>query len=179
MQVSLPKNVTEAQTAAVDLITATGHAVLNGVAEIAPLSVETARNVFNEAATLATTLPAVKTPQDLVTLNTNYLEALRDSATSYSRSVYEVASETQAKLNSLFEAHVSELQKGVHKAIEEAASHAPAGANGVVDFLKSFTTASVNSFQEASNTLRKATETAVANATAAPAAAARKGKTAV
>jgi len=84
MQATLPKAFTDAQAAYLEIFTATGKAILDSASQLTPLSIETVRGTLNDAATLATTLPGAKTPQDVVTLNSNFADALRDTATAYS-----------------------------------------------------------------------------------------------
>ena len=136
MQATLPKSFTDAQAAYLELFTAAGKAVLDSATQLTPLGIETVRGTLNEAATLATTLPAAKTPQDVVTLNSNFVDALRDSATAYTRSVYEIAAETQSTLTRLVEGHVAKVQETVQEAISQATAGAPTGAVNVADFFK-------------------------------------------
>lgn len=179
MQASLPQAFTRAQAAQIELLTALGHTLLNGASQLAPLAIDVARGTLTEAALFASSLPGAKTPQDLVTAQGNFADALRDSATRYSRTAYEISSDTQTKLGKLVDTHVAELQQTVTEAIEQVGSAAPSGANGLVDMLKSIATASASSYQEAAKTLRQAAEATVATATAATASAApsaRKGR---
>lgn len=179
MDTKIPKAVSRAQAASLELFTNAGNAVLNGASQIAPLGLDAVRGALNEAATLAHTLQHAKTPQDLVNLQSNFAETVRENATTFGRSVYEIASETQAKLQALVDAHVSELQSHVSEAIEQAGSVMPANANGVTDFFKSIATANVKSYQDAAEALRKTAEATVSKTVAAvapAAAAARKTK---
>ncbi len=178
MQATLPKAFTDSQAAYLELFTATGKAVLDSASQITPLSIETVRGALNEVATLATTLPGAKTPQDVVTLNSNFADALRDSTTAYTRSVYEIAAETQGTLTRLVESHVASFQESIQSAISQATAGAPSSATGVADFFKQFAAAGASSYEQATKALRQAAETAVSRSVPTPAAA-RKGKQAV
>jgi len=170
MQATLPKAFTDAQAAYLEIFTATGKAILDSASQLTPLSIETVRGTLNDAATLATTLPGAKTPQDVVTLNSNFADALRDTATAYSRSVYEIAAETQSTLTSLVEAHVAKVQETVQEAISQATAGAPSGATTVTDFFKQFAAAGASSYEQATKALRQAAETAVSRSVPTPAA---------
>jgi phasin family protein len=177
MQTNVPKAFTRAQTASLELFTNAGNTVLNSAGKIAPLGLEAIRSALNEAATLANTVQHAKTPQDLVNLQSNFAESVRDNATTFGRTVYEIATETQTKLQSLFDAHVSEFQATVNEAIEQTSSMFPSSAGGMADFFKSIAVANAKTYQDATETLRKTAEATVSKTVDAVApAAARKGK---
>jgi hypothetical protein len=60
-----------------------------------------------------------------------------EKAVAYSRSLYEIASQTQDEFGKIFEAQFAEVNKNVANVLDKAAKNAPAGSDVAVAAVKS------------------------------------------
>ncbi|HNO89426.1 MAG TPA: phasin family protein, partial [Rhodocyclaceae bacterium] len=71
---------------------------------LAALNLNTARAVLEDSVANAKSLLSAKDVQELVNLQAALLQPVVEKAVAYSRSVYEIASQTQEEVSKLFEA---------------------------------------------------------------------------
>jgi phasin family protein len=93
------------------------------------LQLEAARTSFEENSKTAQALTETKDPQQLMSLRTKLAEQSVEKMLSYSKSVYEVASATQAEVSRLMEQAMTSNSKEVMEAIEKVMKAAPGGAS--------------------------------------------------
>jgi len=106
-----------------------------------------------------------------MSLRTHLAEASVANAMNYSRTVYEVAAQTQAELTAMLEERLESLNKGVAGAMSKAGGGtAPAGADFAVAAMKSMmaaTAAAVDSMTKAGKQMAGMAEAGVKAATQA------------
>ena len=98
------------------------------------------------------TISEAKDPQQFFDVRTQLAEGGVERVTSYSRTMYDVASHAQAELSQLFEGRLSEFSQNVATGIDKVVKSAPPGAEVGIAAIKSAvaaTTAAVDGFTKA------------------------------
>lgn len=101
------------------------------------LQLSTTKSALDEAAKNMLALATVKDAQDLNALRSKLAEASLEQAMGYSKTVYDLATSTQAKYSSLVEEGVADLQTSLSDGLEKVAKTAPAGSDIAVAAMKS------------------------------------------
>ena len=100
--------------------------------------------------------------QDLLALRAKYAETGVETATAYTRSLYEISSQAQAQFTALAEEVWSTYTKDTAAWVEKASKSAPAGSESAVNAFKSTFAASTAAFDQ----FQKATKQVVSLADA-------------
>ncbi|CAG1001076.1 hypothetical protein BURK1_02862 [Burkholderiales bacterium] len=148
--------------------------------KLAALSIEAAEKLFRlnlNAAKIALqqgvegaqAAAAVKDVQDLIALRTKYAESGVQTALSYSRTLYDLASEAQAEYSSAAEEAWANYTKGVASFVDKASKSAPAGSDAAVNAFKSTFAASTAAFDQFQKATRQVVNLADASVRAAAA----------
>lgn len=135
--------------------------------KLAQLNISAARAAVAQAVESAKAAAAVKDVQELLALRAKFAEAGVQSATGYSRNLYELSSEAQAGLSALAEESWASYTKGVASWVENASKAAPAGSDAAVNALKSTFAASTAAFDQFQKATRQVVDLADANIRAA------------
>lgn len=149
------------------------------------LQLDAAKASIEKNAQNAKALAEAKDLQEMMSLRAALAETSVETALSYSRSVYEVASQTQSELTRLMEESMSNYNRDVVDAVEQATRSTP-GSEMAMSALKSTvaaTTAAVDSMTKAAKqvadvadaNLKAATEAATGVAKGAASTAKKKG----
>jgi phasin family protein len=118
---------------------------------------------------------SVKDVQELLALRSKLAEVGVQSATGYSRTLYELSSEAQAGFSALAEETWKAYTKGVASWVEKASQAAPAGSDVAVNALKSTFAASTAAFDQFQKATRQVVDLADASVRAATDSAAKAG----
>lgn len=132
-----PEQFTELNKTALEAVLNLAKISFDTTERLIGLNLEASKEGFADFTKSAKALVEVKDPQSLLELRSKLTEAGVEKAMDYSRNVYEVVTQTQGKLSSLYEQHSSELNKNVAAAIEKAVKSAPAGADVAIAAMKS------------------------------------------
>ena len=157
--------------------------------KLAALSIENAEKLFKlnlnaakaalaQGVEGAQAAASVTDVQQLFAIRAKYAESGVQSALSYSRNLYDLASEAQAEYASIAEESWASYTKGVAAIVDKASKSAPAGSDVAVNAFKSTmaaTTAAFDQFQKASKQVVSIADANV-RAAAATASKAVKGK---
>jgi hypothetical protein len=90
-----------------------------------------------------------------------------EQALAYSRTVYDIASQTSSEVQRLIDAQISDANKKLVDALDEFARNAPAGSEGIVAMMKSSLTAANSAYETANKAARQVVEMAERNMNAA------------
>jgi phasin family protein len=101
------------------------------------LQMNTTKSALDEAARNMLAFATVKDVQELNTLRTKLTEASMEQAVDYSKTVYDLATGTQAKYSSLVESGVADLQSSLTDGLDKVVKNAPAGSDIAVAAMKS------------------------------------------
>ena len=86
---------------------------------------------------------------------------------AYSRSLYEIAAQTQEEISKVVEAQFTETNKNVASVLDKAAKNAPAGSDVAVAAVKSAIAAANSAYDSISKAAKQVAEIAEANVAAA------------
>ena len=153
--------------AAVDSLLAVANTALASAERIAALNLGAARTALEDTSSAAQAVLAVKNPKDAVALQTSTLKPAVEKAVDYSRSLYEISSESQQQLAKMLEAQFADFQKQVSSMVAQATKAAPAGSETIMSAMQSAVAAANSAFANMTAMTKQLTETAQANMAAA------------
>lgn len=160
--VTTPEQVVAFNKANLDTAVGVASVALTGAELFLDLQLNTAKNALAEAGKASEKFLAVKDVKDLQGLQPG-LEPGWQKAVDYSRSVYELATQTQSKIAKLVEARVAELNGEFVAAVEKAAKSAPAGSDVAVAAVRSAVTAANTAYDNFTRVAKQVAELAEAN----------------
>jgi len=131
------------------------------------LNFSATKSAFEEAVAHARALLGAKDMQEFVNLNAAAAQPALEKSLAYSRSVYEVATQTQGELTKFVEAQAAEVNKSVVGLLDKYSKSAPAGSDVAVAAIKSALAAANSAYDSYSKVAKQATELAEANFAAA------------
>ena len=131
-----------------------------GVEKIVELNLTAGRAALAESAAHAKAVMAAKDAQELVALQTSFIQPLAEKSAAYSRHLYDIAQGTSAELTKGFEGKAAEGQQAVQSFIESALKNAPAGSEQAVAFFKQAVTASNTAVESVQKVVKQATDLA-------------------
>jgi len=158
--------------------------------KLAALSIENAEKLFKlnlnaakvalqQSVEGAQAAASVKDVQEMMALRAKYAESGVQTALSYSRTLYDLASEAQAEYSSMAEELWANYTKGVASFVDKASKSAPAGSDAAVNAFKSTfaaSTAAFDQFQKATKQVVNLADASVRAAAANASKAATKGR---
>ncbi|MFA6445037.1 MAG: TIGR01841 family phasin, partial [Sterolibacterium sp.] len=90
-----------------------------------------------------------------------------EKAVAYSRSIYEIATQTQEEVSKIVESQFAEANKNVAVALDKAAKNAPAGSDVAVAAVKSAIAAANSAYDSMTKAAKQVAEITEANVAAA------------
>ena len=162
-----PEQIVAANKANVETLLALANTAFASAERIAALNLNTARAVLEDSVASAKALMAAKDVQELLALQTSLAQPVVEKAVAYSRSVYEIASQTQEEVSKMFETQVAEANKTFAAALGKAAKSAPAGSDVAVAAVKSAIAAANSAYDSVTKAAKQVAEIAEANVAAA------------
>jgi phasin family protein len=136
---------------------------LEGAERMLDLQLKAAKTAFADTVEGAKAFAAVKDLQQLAALKDNVAQPSIEKATAYAKSVYDVATETQAEFAKLAEEQVSEFNKQVVTALDKLVKTAPAGSEVGIAAVKSAITAVNSAYDNLTKVARQVTEATQSN----------------
>lgn len=131
---------------------------------LATLNLNTASALLKRGADGSQTLTAVKSPEELASLQAALSQPIVEQAVAYARSVNEIVAEGQQEISRLFETQLAELHKTFTAALEHAAKSAPAGSEPAFAAVKSALETASSVYENASHSVQQLTEANAAKA---------------
>lgn len=110
---------------------------LEGAERMIDLQLKAAKTAFADGIEGAKALAAVKDIQQFAALKDNLAQPSLEKATAYAKSVYDVATSTQAEFGKLVEEQVADFNKQVVTVLDKMVKTAPAGSEVGVAAIKS------------------------------------------
>ena len=147
------------------------NTVFASAERFAALNLSTARAVIDEAVANAKAALGAKDIQEQISLQAGLTQPAIEKAAAYSRSVYEISSQTQEEISKIVEAQFAEVNKNVADALDKAAKNAPAGSDVAVAAVKSAIAAANSAYGSMSKAAKQVVDIAGANVAAATSAA--------
>ena len=162
-----PEQFAAANKAAVDSLLSVANTALASAERIATLNLETARSVLEDSVSNAKALMSAKDPQEALSIQASLAQPSVEKVVAYSKSVYEISTETQEQLAKMVEAQFGDFQKSVAEMLEKAAKSAPAGSDVAVAAVKSAIAAANSAFDNMNKAAKQVAEITEANVAAA------------
>lgn len=167
MAYAIPDQITAANKVGIDTWLTLANTAFASTERLAALNLNVARAVLEDSIANTKSLLSVKDPQELVSLQASLAQPALEKAVSYSRSLYEIASQTSDEVGKLIEAQVGEFNKTLSSALDQAAKNAPPGSDIAVAAVKSVIAAANSAYDNVAKAVKQVTEIAEANVTAA------------
>lgn len=136
MQTINTQTFTDAGKTAAAEFAAAATTAFSGIEKLTELNLATAKAVLNGTISSIEAVATAKTPEEIMAAQTSLVKPLAEKATAYSRSVYEIASQTGNELTKASKEKVAEAQKTFNSSIESLTKNAPAGSEAFVAAFK-------------------------------------------
>jgi phasin family protein len=162
-----PEQMSSANKANVETLLTIANTAFASAERLAALNLNTARVLLEDAVGTAKALMSAKDPQELIAMQSTLAQPSLEKAVAYSRSVYEIATQTQEELGKVFEGQFAELNKNVSTALDKAAKNAPAGSDVAVAAVKSAIAAANSAYDSMTKAAKQVAEMTEANVAAA------------
>ncbi len=167
MSYAIPEQFAAANKAYVESLLTIANTAFTSAERLAALNLNTARSMLEDSVGTAKSLMSIKDVQELLGSQSTLAQPAMEKVVAYSRSVYEIGSQTQEELGKVFEAQYAELNKNVSTALDKAAKSAPAGSDVAVAAVKSAIAAANSAYDSINKAARQVAEIAEANVAAA------------
>jgi phasin family protein len=162
-----PEQIQEAAKANVEAVLAAANTQFAALEKLANLNASAIKAAFEESIANARALAGAKDVQELVTLQSSFAQPAMEKAIAYSKSVYEVAAQTNAELSKVAEKRAAEWNENFVSLLDKATKNAPAGSDVAVAAVKSMIAAANSAYDNFNKVAKQATEIAEANVAAA------------
>jgi phasin family protein len=136
---------------------------LEGAERMFELQLKAAKNLFADSVQQAKALSEVKDLQEFVQIKNTQAQPTLEKATSYVKSVYDVAAATQTEINKLVEEQVADFNKQVVTGLDKIVKSAPAGSEVAVAAVKSAISAVNSAYDNLSKSAKQIAEMTQAN----------------
>lgn len=173
---NVPEQFIAANKANLETMVGLTTVALESAGHLIDLHLTTAKATLTEGTKQAKALLAAKDAQEIIALQSTAAEPGFEKTLAYSRSVYEVASQTQAEITKLVEARVAEFNKIAVAALDKAVKTAPAGSDVAVAAVKSAMAAANSAYDTISKAAKQVAELTEASVAAATTQAVNAGK---
>jgi phasin family protein len=162
-----PEQIQAASKSNVETVLAVANAQFAALEKLASLQAGAIKTAFEESISNTRALLGAKDVQELVSLQNSFAQPAIEKAIAYSKSVYEVATETNAELSKVAERRVSEWNENFVSLLDKVSKNAPAGSDVAVAAVKSMLAAANSAYDNLTKVTKQATEIAEANVAAA------------
>lgn len=136
---------------------------IQGAERMMELQLKAAKSAFSDSVENAKALAAVKDLQELAALKDSMAQPTIEKATTYAKSVYDVATATQAEISKLVEEQIAEFNKQVVTGLDKMVKTAPAGSEVGIAALKSGIAAVNSAYDNLSKVAKQFTEATQSN----------------
>lgn len=151
------------QQASVQAFTSLSEKAFASFEKLVQLNMDTVKATMSQSLESLQTLAAAKDAQSVLALQSGLMQPLSESASAYSRSLYEIVSGASADLASTVESTQAESQKNVAALLENSLKSAPAGSEAAVAAIKSAMTAGTQAVESAQKAAKQAVKLVESN----------------
>jgi len=162
-----PEQIADANKASVETLIGLANTQFAALERLSALNFNVAKSAFEESVSYANSLLGAKDAQAFASLSATAAQPALEKAIAYSRSVYEIATQTQAEMNKFAEAQTGEFNKNIVGFLDKVSKNAPAGSDVVIAAVKSALAATNSAYDSISRVTKQASELAETNFTAA------------
>ncbi|MEO7400267.1 MAG: phasin family protein [Polaromonas sp.] len=126
--------------------------------KLVDLNMAAAKAVVAESVSNLQALAGAKDAQAVLALQSGMIQPLAEKSASYSRHLYDIASDTGAEFTKALESTTAESQKTVTAFLESSLKNAPAGSEAAVAVFRSAIDAGNNAVESAQKTAKQAVQ---------------------
>jgi phasin family protein len=162
-----PEQIQAAGKANVETMLSLAATQFAAIEKLATLNANAVKAAFEDSVNNTRALFGAKDVQEFVNLQNTLATPALEKAIAYSKSVYEVAAETNAELSKVAEKRVAEWNENFSTLLDQAVKNAPAGSDVAVAAVKSMIAAANSAYDNMSKVAKQANEIAEANVAAA------------
>ena len=162
-----PEQIQAAGKANIEAMLALASTQFAAIEKFASLNANAVKTAFEDGLANARALAGAKDVQELFNLQSTFAQPAIEKAIAYSKSVYEVAAETNTELSKAAERRVAEWNENFVSLLDKAAKNAPAGSDVAVSAVKQMIAAANSAYDNFNKVAKQATEIAEANVSAA------------
>jgi phasin family protein len=134
-----------------------------GMEKLVELNMAATKAAMGETFSHMQAVLSAKTPQEMMALQTGYIQPMGAKSMAYFQHVQTIATEGQGDLTAQFESKMAEAQKAFGDSIEQMTKNAPAGSEAAVAAFQSAMSNGQKAVESAQAAIKKATATAQAN----------------
>ncbi len=162
-----PEQIQAASKTNVESFLAVANAQFAAFEKLTSIQASAVKTAFEDSMANTRALLGAKDVQEFVSLQNSFAQPAIEKAIAYSKSVYEVATETNAVLSKAAEKRVSDWNENFTAMLDKAVKNAPAGSDVAVAGIKSMLAAANSAYDNFTKVTKQATEIAEANVAAA------------
>lgn len=162
------ENLIALNRANVEAAVQAANIALHGLERLVEVQLSAAKAAVADSARAAKATAEAKDLSGLLALQASLAGPGMEKAAGFSRSVYEIATQTQAELTKLAEERIADFNRSAIAALEQAAKAAPSGtgADAAVALVKSAVAAASSAYDTLSKTAKQVAELTEANVAA-------------
>lgn len=164
---SVPTQFASAGKSGIEAMLTIANTAFSGIERLAALNLNTARMLLEDGAATTKSALAIKDMQELLSLQTSLTKPSLEKAADYSRSLYEIATQTQGEMAKVYEAQLAELKTAVAGVVDNAIKSAPAGSEVAVAAVKSAMAAANSAYDNMTKAAKQVVQMTEANVAAA------------
>lgn len=162
-----PEQIQEASKANVEAVLSFAANQFAAMEKLAALNSNVMKSAFEDTLSNTRALLGAKDVQEFINLQNSFAQPALEKAIAYSKSAYELATETNASLSKLAEGRVAEWNENLASMLDNVAKNAPAGSDVAVAAMKQMIAAANSAYDNMNKVAKQATEMAEANVSAA------------
>ena len=141
-----------------DAIAGLSQKTFAGFEKLVELNMAAAKAIVAESVSSLQALAGAKDAQALMALQSGMIQPLAEKSASYSRHLYDIASDTGAEFTKAIESTTAESQKNVTAFIESSLKNAPAGSEAAVAVIRTAIEAGNTAVESAQKTAKQAVQ---------------------
>lgn len=158
-----PEQIQTANKANVETLLSVASTQFAALEKLATLNATALKGAFEDSLANTRALASAKDVQEFINLQSAFAQPALEKALAYSRSVYEVATQTNAEFSKMAEKRVAEWNENFVSLLDKAVKNAPAGSDVAVSAVKQMIAAANSAYDNLTKVARQATEIAEAN----------------
>ena len=158
-----PEQIQATTKANMEAILSLASSQFGTIEKLANLNATAIKAAFEDSIANTRALAGAKDVQEFVNLQSTFAQPAIEKAIAYSKSVYEVATQTNAEFSKLAEQRVAEWNENFASLLDKAVKNATAGSDVAVTALKQMIAAANSAYDNLTKVARQATEIAEAN----------------
>ncbi|RTL47430.1 MAG: phasin family protein [Rhodocyclaceae bacterium] len=162
MTYAIPEQLSAANKANMDALLTFANTAFTSTERLTALNLSAARSVMEDTMDNARILMTVKEVKDLTNIPATIYPNIIEKAITYSRNIYEIATQTNKELSKVFEAQYMQINKNMSSALDKAENGAPVGTDLAIAVVKSALAATQTAYDNINKAAKQAAEIAEA-----------------